>query len=45
MRTMEKSLTELLQEGLITEADALSKANHPQEIRTMIARQPYEKAH
>src|SRR5215468_83037 len=33
MCTMEKSLTELCQAGLITADDALSKANHPQELR------------
>jgi twitching motility protein PilT len=37
MCTMEKSLSELFQAGLITEEDALSKANHPQELRPMIA--------
>jgi twitching motility protein PilT len=37
MCTMEKSLAELSQAGLITVEDALSKANHPQELRPMIA--------
>jgi twitching motility protein PilT len=42
MCTMEKSLGELFQAGLITEEDALSKANHPQELRSLIAtRQEY----
>ena len=36
MSTMEKSLAELHEAGLITDEDALSKANHPQELRTMI---------
>jgi len=39
MCTMEKSLAGLHQAGLITEEDALSKANHPQELRPMLARQ------
>jgi Tfp pilus assembly ATPase PilU len=40
---MEKSLAELFQAGLITEDDALSKANHPQELRPLIAaRQEYK---
>jgi twitching motility protein PilT len=38
MCTMEKSLGELCQAGTITEEDALSKANHPQELRPLIAR-------
>ena len=43
MCTMEKSLGELYQAGLITEEDALSKANHPQELRPlMTARQQYK---
>jgi twitching motility protein PilT len=33
MCTMEKSLAELYQAGLVTEEDALSKANHPQELK------------
>jgi twitching motility protein PilT len=33
MCTMEKSLVDLCQAGLITADDALSKANHPQELR------------
>jgi twitching motility protein PilT len=42
MCTMEKSLGELVAAGLITEEDALSKANHPQELRPLIAhRQEY----
>src|SRR5512139_677654 len=42
MCTMEKSLGELCQAGLVTEEDALSKANHPQELRPLIAsRQTY----
>src|SRR5215831_8135631 len=36
MCTMEKSLSELFQAGLITSEDALSKANHPQELRPMV---------
>jgi Tfp pilus assembly ATPase PilU len=40
---MEKSLGELFQAGLITEEDALSKANHPNELRPLItARQEYK---
>jgi twitching motility protein PilT len=43
MCTMEKSLGELYQAGLITEDDALSKSNHPQELRPLItARQQYK---
>ena len=43
MCTMEKSLAELHQAGLITEEDALSKANHPQELRSLITpRQHYK---
>jgi twitching motility protein PilT len=43
MCTMEKSLAELHQAGWVTEEDALSKANHPQELRPMIAhRQQYK---
>jgi twitching motility protein PilT len=42
MCTMEKSLAELCLAGLITPEDALSKANHPQELRPMISpRQHY----
>jgi twitching motility protein PilT len=42
MCTMEKSLAELHQAGLITDEDALSKANHPQELRSLITpRQQY----
>jgi twitching motility protein PilT len=36
MCTMEKSLADLLNAGLITEEDALSKANHPQELKPLI---------
>jgi twitching motility protein PilT len=39
MCTMEKSLGELCSNGLISEEDALSKANHPQEVRALIAPQ------
>jgi twitching motility protein PilT len=39
MITMEKSLAELCRGGLITEEDALSKANHPQELRPLISKQ------
>jgi twitching motility protein PilT len=35
MCTMEKSLGELCQAGLITPEDALSKANHPSELRAL----------
>jgi twitching motility protein PilT len=43
MCTMEKSLAELHQAGLITDEDALSKANHPQELRPLITpRQHYK---
>jgi twitching motility protein PilT len=43
MCTMEKSLAELHEAGLITDVDALSKANHPQELRPMITpRQHYK---
>jgi twitching motility protein PilT len=35
MCTMEKSLNELCQAGLISPEDALSKANHPQELRAL----------
>ena len=38
MCTMEKSLAELCKAGLITEEDALSKANHPQELRPLLTR-------
>ena len=42
MCTMEKSLAELHDAGLITEEDALSKANHPLELRALITpRQQY----
>jgi twitching motility protein PilT len=37
MCTMEKSLAELHAAGLVSEEDALSKANHPQELRPLIA--------
>jgi twitching motility protein PilT len=36
MCTMEKSLADLYHAGLITEEDALSKANHPQEFRALV---------
>ncbi|MCL4790003.1 MAG: PilT/PilU family type 4a pilus ATPase, partial [Verrucomicrobia bacterium] len=43
MCTMEKSLAELHAAGLVTDEDALSKANHPQELRPMITpRQQYK---
>jgi twitching motility protein PilT len=43
MCTMEKSLAELHGAGLITDEDALSKANHPQELRPLITpRQQYK---
>jgi twitching motility protein PilT len=43
MSTMEKSLAELHQAGWITDEDALSKANHPQELRPLISpRQQYK---
>jgi twitching motility protein PilT len=42
MCTMEKSLAELHQAGLVSEEDALSKANHPAELRPLITpRQHY----
>lgn len=42
MCTMEKSLADLHAAGLITSEDALSKANHPQELRQVISpRQQY----
>jgi twitching motility protein PilT len=42
MCTMEKSLAELYQAGLVTAEDALSKANHPQELRPLVTpRQEY----
>jgi twitching motility protein PilT len=37
MCTMEKSLAEIFHAGLISEEDALSKANHPQELRPLMA--------
>jgi twitching motility protein PilT len=43
MCTMEKSLAELFQAGLISADDALSKSNHPNELRPMVmARQQYK---
>ena len=43
MCTMEKSLAELHAAGLVTDEDALSKANHPQELRPLITpRQQYK---
>lgn len=42
MCTMEKSLAELHQAGWVTDEDALSKANHPQELKPLIsAKQQY----
>ena len=38
MCSMEKSLAELYQAGLVTEDDAMSKANHPLELRPLLAR-------
>jgi len=38
MCTMETALAELVRAGYVTEEDALSKANHPQELRPLIAR-------
>jgi len=43
MCTMEKSLAELFHAGLITEEDALSKANHPQELRPLLGLQQTQK--
>jgi twitching motility protein PilT len=41
MCTMEKALADLFTAGLITAEDALSKANHPQELRPLVmSRQP-----
>ena len=37
MCSMEKALAELYQAGLVTEDDAMSKANHPLELRPLIA--------
>jgi twitching motility protein PilT len=37
MCSMEKSLAELHQAGLVTEEDALSKANYPQELKPLIS--------
>jgi len=43
MVTMEKSLAELHKADLVTDEDALSKANHPQELRPLITpRQQYK---
>jgi twitching motility protein PilT len=39
MCTMETSLAELYLSGMISESDALSKANHPLEVRSLIASQ------
>lgn len=36
MCTMEKALAELHAAGWISEEDALSKANHPQELRALL---------
>ncbi len=41
MCTMEKSLAELYREGLIAEEDALSKANHPQELRSFMGQRQH----
>ncbi len=42
MCTMEKSLAELHAAGMVSDDDALSKANHPEELRPLIAaRQHY----
>jgi twitching motility protein PilT len=38
MCTMEASLAQLYLAGMISEEDALSKANHPQEVRSLIGR-------
>jgi twitching motility protein PilT len=44
MCTMEKSLAELYAAGLILEEDALSKANHPQDLRSlMLPHQQYKR--
>jgi twitching motility protein PilT len=43
MCTMEKSLADLHLAGLITAEDAISKANHPQELRPMIAQRQHYK--
>ncbi len=40
MCTMEKSLSDLWEAGVITAEDALSKANHPQELRSLF--EPHE---
>ena len=46
MCTMEKSLADLYKAGLITEEDALSKANHPQELRPLMgSQQNYKQTH
>jgi twitching motility protein PilT len=46
MYTMEKSLAELHGQGIISDEDALSKANHPQELRAMITpHQQYKVQH
>ena len=43
MCSMEKSLAELCHAGLVTDDDAMSKANHPLELRPLIAqRQEYK---
>jgi len=43
MCSMEKSLAELFHAGLVSEDDAMSKANHPLELRPLIAqRQEYK---
>jgi len=35
MCTMEQSLAALYRDGVITEEDAVSKANHPQELKSL----------
>jgi twitching motility protein PilT len=45
MCTMEKSLAELCLAGVITEEDALSKANHPQDLRPLISPKQEYKLH
>jgi twitching motility protein PilT len=45
MCTMEKSLAELCLAGVISEEDALSKANHPQDLRPLITPKQEYKLH
>jgi twitching motility protein PilT len=40
MRTLEKSLAELSQAGLVSEEDVLSKANQPLELRALLKPRP-----